>query len=123
MNSEAKQYVGIDAAKAEYVCRTPERSVTVPNERKAVVKQLKEWKKNYPRLHLIVEPSGGYERLLLAVAAEEQIPISRVNARQVRDYARGLGWLEKTDKIDAKLLQRFGETRQPPATPPPLEVE
>jgi transposase len=123
MNSETKQYVGVDAGKADYVCRTPERSLTVPNERKAVVKALQEWKKKYPQLHVIVEPSGGYERLLLAVAAEQQIAISRVNARQVRDYARGLGWLEKSDAIDAWLLQRYGETRQPAATLPPPEVE
>jgi transposase len=123
MNSETKQYVGIDLSKAECVCRTPERAMSVPNERKAVSQQLQAWREKYPRLHLIVEPSGGCERLLLAVAAEQQIPVSRVNARQVRDYARGLGWLEKSDAIDALLLQRYGEQAQPAATPPAPKVE
>lgn len=116
-------YVGIDASKARLVCQTPDLSVTEANESKAVYARLREWKKRYPKLHLIIEPTGGHERVLLAAAAALQIPATRVNARQVRDYARGLGWLEKTDKIDAKVLRQYGETAKPKPTEQPTEVQ
>jgi transposase len=124
MNSETKvAYVGIDAGKAELVCQTPDLLLTVANEREAVFARLREWKKRYPRLHLVIEPTGGQERMLLAAAAALQIPATRVNARQVRDFARGLGWLEKSDRIDAGVLRRYGETAQPPPTGQPTPVQ
>lgn len=124
MNCEMKAtYVGIDASKAELVCQTPDLLVSVANEREAVFARLREWKKRYPKLHLVIEPSGGQERLLLAAAAALQIAATRVNARQVRDFARGLGWLEKTDRIDAKLLRLYGETAQPAPSGQPTAVQ
>jgi transposase len=124
MNCETKvTYVGIDASKAELVCQTPDLLVSVANEREAVFARLREWKKRYPKLHLVIEPSGGQERLLLAAAAALQIAVTRVNARQVRDFARGLGWLEKSDPIDAKVLRLYGETAQPAPTEQPSAVQ
>jgi transposase len=124
MSSEANAtYVGLDAGKAHLVCATPDLVVSVKNEREAVYAQLREWQKRYPNLHLIIEPSGGQERLLLAAAAALKIPATRVNARQVRDYARGLGWLEKNDRIDAKVLRLYGETARPKPTQQPEKLQ
>lgn len=48
------------------------------------------------------------------------IAVSVVNPRQVRDYARGIGKLAKTDKIDAKVLSAFGAAiKDLHPTPPP----
>lgn len=124
MSSEANAtYVGLDAGKAHLVCATPDLVVRVKNERDAVYARLREWWKRYPNLHLIIEPSGGQERLLLAAAAALKIPTTRVNARQVRDYARGLGWLEKNDRIDAKVLRLYGQTARPKPTEQPAQVQ
>ncbi len=58
-----------------------------------------------------MEATGGYEITLaagkLSVAG---LPVAIVNPRQVRDFARGIGKLAKTDAIDAFVLTRFGET-------------
>src|SRR5438034_1252960 len=58
-----------------------------------------------------VEATGGYERdagdarrAAAAAAAAAAVPVSLVNPRQVRDFARALGLLEKTDAIDAEVI-------------------
>jgi transposase len=124
MNSEANvTYVGIDAHKVHLVWQTPDLLVREANKPQAVYARLRELKQRYPKLHLIIEPSGGQERMLLAAAAALQLPATRVNARQVRDYARGLGWLEKSDSIDAKVLQQYGQTARPKPTQQPSAVQ
>ena len=57
------------------------------------------------RPHLVImEASGGYERLITAVLGAAGLPIAVVNPRQVRDFARSLGRLAKTDQIDDRTL-------------------
>ena len=58
--------------------------------------------------HLIVEPTGGYERLLLETAFARQTALSRVDALRVRRFAQARGSLAKTDKVDAEVLSAFG---------------
>lgn len=71
------------------------------------------------RPQLVCEATGGYTRELAATLASAAIPLSRVNPRHVRDFARATGRLAKTDAIDAAVILRFAETMQPPATPAP----
>ena len=62
------------------------------------------------RPHLVImEASGGYERLITAVLGAAGLPITVVNPRQVRDFARSLGRLAKTDQIDAEVIAHFGQ--------------
>lgn len=70
--------------------------------------------------HLIVlESTGGYQRALVAALAGAGLPVVVVNPRQVRDFARALGILAKTDAIDAGVLARFGERVNPAVRPLP----
>jgi transposase len=73
----------------------------------------------------VVEASGGYESALIGELVEAELPVVVVNPRQVRDFARALGQLEKTDALDARLLALFGERVRPPrrALPDDLERE
>lgn len=61
----------------------------------------------------VVEATGGYERDLAAEMAVVGQHISVVNPRHVRDFAKGLGLLAKTDRIDAAVIARFAETTRP----------
>ena len=70
-------------------------------------------------VHVICEPSGGYERALLAALWEAGIAVSLVNALRVRAFAQARGLQAKTDRIDAAILREFGQTLQPPAVPAP----
>ena len=61
---------------------------------------------------VVMEASGGYERELAAelVAAGHRVAV--VNPRQVRDFARGVGILAKTDALDARVLAQFAMQAQ-----------
>lgn len=62
---------------------------------------------------VVLEPTGGYERPLVAALVEAKIPIAVVNARQIRDFAKSRGKLAKTDKIDAQMIAAFAEANRP----------
>jgi len=78
----------------------------------ACLKELK------PRL-IVLEATGGYHRMLVAALAAAGLPVVVVNPRQVRDFARAMGVLAKTDAIDASVLARFGEKVGPEIRPLP----
>lgn len=58
---------------------------------------------------VVVEATGGLERGIVAALEGAQVAVAVVNPRQVRDYARCLGLVAKTDQLDAQVLARFGE--------------
>lgn len=68
--------------------------------------------------HLVCEATGGYTRRLVHGLVERGVAFSRVNPRQVRDFARATGKLAKTDAIDAGVILGFAEVMQPAAAPP-----
>ena len=74
-----------------------------------------------PLTNIIVEATGRLEIPLVAALAAANLPVVVVNPRQVRDFAKALGILAKTDAIDARVLARFGELIQPEIRPIPAE--
>ena len=62
---------------------------------------------------VVVEATGGYERALVTALVEAGYRVAIVNPRQVRDFAKALGVIAKTDRIDALVLARFGHQVQP----------
>ena len=85
--------------------------------------QLRELK---PQL-VVMEATGNFQLELSVVLAGAKLPMAVVNPRQVRDFAKALGFLAKTDAIDARTIARFGATVKPEAQPLPddetLELE
>lgn len=73
--------------------------------------------------HIVVEATGGYEQLLAVRLYLAGLPLCRVNPKRTRYFARSLGLLAKTDKLDGKVLALFGERVQPPLTRLPSEKE
>jgi transposase len=72
---------------------------------------------------IVLEASGGYERLAAATLVAAQMPVVVVNPRQVRDFAKALGKLAKTDRIDAQVLAEFAHAIRPPLRTRPDESE
>jgi transposase len=62
---------------------------------------------------VVLEATGGWEVLLAGMLATAGVPVAIVNPRQVRDFARALGKLAKTDALDARVLALFAERVQP----------
>jgi len=89
-----------------------------PEGHAALVEQLC---KIRPRL-IVLESTGGYQRGVVAALATAGLPVVVANPRQVRDFARGLGILAKTDAIDATVLARFAEKIDPPVRKLPDEA-
>ncbi|PVE49845.1 IS110 family transposase [Agrobacterium tumefaciens] len=56
---------------------------------------------------LVLEPTGGYERSVVDALLAAQLPVARINAKQIRQFARACGQLSKTDRIDAFVLADY----------------
>jgi len=58
---------------------------------------------------VVFEATGGYEKLPFCLLWQQGLACALVNPRAVRDLAKGLGYLEKTDRLDAGIIARFAE--------------
>lgn len=63
---------------------------------------------------VLLEATGGYEVAVLDALHAAGVPVVRVNPRQARDFAKGLGQLAKTDVLDAQMLARMAATIEGP---------
>lgn len=72
---------------------------------------------------VVCEGSGGFEHVLVDALHEAGIAVCVANPRQVRDFAKGHGYLEKNDKLDARIIRRFGEDVELNLTPPRSPAE
>ena len=64
---------------------------------------------------IVLEATGGFETTVAAALAGVGLPLAVVNPRQIRDFARALGKLAKTDAIDAEVIALFAEKIRPEA--------
>jgi transposase len=111
-----KDYVGIDVSKKYLdVCVKSTGEYFRAENNLEGFKRIKKELKPYQPCLLIAEGSGQYERELVRAMQKADFDMAVVNPRQVRDFAKAMGRLAKTDKIDAKVIAQFGEVRQPPA--------
>jgi transposase len=69
-------------------------------------------------VHLVVESTGGYEELVVAVFRRAGARVSVVNPKRVRDFARACGQFAKADPVDAAVLAQFGRAMSPRPTEP-----
>jgi transposase len=68
---------------------------------------------------VVMEATGGLERGLADRLQAVGLAVAVVNPRQIRDFARCLGQLAKTDRLDAQVLARYGESIGPEPRPRP----
>ena len=115
---------GIDVSKRwlDVAARPEAASARFPNTadgHAAVVAHLRALPKaGRPEL-VVVEATGGLERGVVEALDGARVAVAVVNPRQVRDFARCLGLLAKTDRLDAQVLARFGEQIGPEPRPRP----
>jgi len=68
---------------------------------------------------IVVEATGGLQTPMVATLVADGLQVAVVNPRQTRDFARALGILAKTDRVDARMLARFAQAIRPEARPQP----
>jgi transposase len=89
---------------------------TLPNTQKrrfandpAGIADLVEWAQAFRPDRIVFESTGPYQKAAVGALLAASLPAVVVNARQVRDFAKALGILAKTDALDAGVLARFGQ--------------
>jgi transposase len=114
LNDSVNCSVGIDVSKAQLdVHRRPEgQSFRVPNSSDGHAVLLAALPAP-GTCRIVLEATGDYERRIVAALVDAGHYVSVVNPRQVRDYAKALGILAKTDRIDARVIARFGQDVKP----------
>jgi transposase len=120
-------HVGIDVCKRTLdVCLVPQgESFTLANDQEGVEELLSRLQKVAPKL-VVLEATGGYERLPATSIASAGIAVAVVNPRQARDFAKAMGRLasEAPDKIDAFVLARLARAVEPsPSALPDAEAQ
>jgi len=116
-------FVGIDVSKrtldiAACVDNQPTGSWSVSNDQDSINQLVKQLAKLHPAA-VVLEATGSLESALVAALAAASLSVAVVNPRQVRDFAKAVGKLAKTDRIDAQVLARFAEAVKPPCRPFP----
>jgi transposase len=119
-STETVTVVGIDisAARLEVHWLPQDQSLSFQNTADGVASLIGSLQSLPPAL-IVVEASGCLETTLVAELAAAQLPVAVINPPQVRDFARGLGFLAKTDTLDAYVLARFAQAVRPPVRPLP----
>lgn len=112
-------YVGMDVSKAAIdVCATTGETWQAANDDAAMDELCRRVVELLPAL-VVLEATGGYELRVAGALAAAEVAVAVVNPRQVRHYARSVGRLAKTDRIDAAILARFAAAVRPEPRPLP----
>jgi transposase len=112
-------YVGMDVSKATLdVCVSDGETWQAENDDSAMEALCSRIADLHPAL-IVLEATGGYELRAAAALATYGLPVAVVNPRQVHSYARSIGQIAKTDRIDARVLVRFAAAVQPEPRPLP----
>lgn len=119
-----RSFIGIDVSKKllEVGVHQSAYHFSCPNEPQRFPELIAELISLRPA-RIVLEATGGLERPLLQSLHAVGLPVVVVNPRQVRDLAKALGHLAKTDRLDARVLAHFAATVQPAVRPVKAQQE
>jgi transposase len=115
---KAPVFVGVDVSKhrLDIHLRPSGESFTIDHDDENVAALIERLVALAPAL-VVLEATGGLEVRPAAALAAAGLPVAVVNPRQVRAFARAMGRLAKTDRLDAAAIARFAEAVRPPVRP------
>jgi transposase len=116
-------FVGIDVSKAtlDVAILPTKESWSVPNTEHGISELVERLRQLPTPTLVLMEATGGLERQALATIATAGFPAMAINPRNVRDFAKSIGLLAKTDAIDAHVLALFADRIRPQWRPLPDE--
>lgn len=119
---ESKVFVGIDVSKCELEVGILPDSKTwkTSNDQKGLSELVTCLRDLSPAI-IVMEATGGLQMPAAGMLGAAGLPVVVINPRQVRHFAKALGILAKTDRIDALVLAQYGEKMRP--EPRPLKDE
>lgn len=103
-------YIGIDVSqdRLDVFVQPDNKRYKVANDESGCLKLIKLLRHHHPTC-IVMEGTGGLEKLAAMHLAKANLPVAVVNPRQTRNFAQAVGRLAKTDEIDAEILARFAE--------------
>ena len=106
--------IGIDISKHSFDVFVLEKNkeLVLTNDSEGIFKCVELCQKIQPGL-VVMEATGGYEMPLASHLQAEGFGVAIINPRRIRDFARALGQMAKTDKIDAQVIAKFAATLEP----------
>ena len=108
MNRDQKPNVGIDVSKQHL-------DVCLGADHQRLLNDASGWEELTRQFEdagvdlVVIEATGGYERDLVWALQSAGMAVARVNPRQSHDFAKSMGELSKTDKVDARMLRDFAD--------------
>jgi transposase len=116
----AEVYIGVDVSMDWIDVFEPQNGhKRVASAPKALAKLARRWAK--VQAVVVFEASGGYDRPLRAALDGAGVAYARVNPARARAFAKSMGWLGKSDRVDARMLAEMGARlplrRTEPLTP------
>lgn len=115
-------FIGVDVCKEwldAAVRNAPQDSRRFANDPEGIG-QLVAWARDIGPERIVFESTGLYQKKAVGALLAASLPAVVVNARQVRDFAKALGQLAKTDALDAGVLAHFGEVVDTVVRPLPV---
>jgi transposase len=92
---------------------------TEPNELRAIKRLIKRLAE--AGCERVLVEGGSYQSVLVAALRAAELPVVIINPRRVWEFAKSIGRLAKTDRLDARVLALYGERVQPPLRELPEE--
>ena len=111
-------FVGIDASKdrLDVHLRPSGETFAVARDGRGLERLITRLAAARPEL-IVLEATGGFEITVAAAVAGDGMSLAVVNPAQIRAFARAVGRLAKTDRLDAELIARFAEQVRPVPRP------
>jgi transposase len=110
--------VGIDVSKDRLdVHVRPQGTIFATGRDDAGLAELIEALRQLDPALIVLEATGGYETLVASALAAAHLPLAVVNPRRIREFAKAVGKLAKTDRLDAAIIAHFAEAVRPQPRP------
>lgn len=109
MSVNNKSFVGIDVSKETVDISLMGKHFKIKNSKDDLLFFIEEQIKKHSIMPALVclESTGGYEKKAMRCFQENNIPIHRAHPNKVYAFAKASGHFAKTDKLDAKLLEKY----------------
>ena len=101
--------MGIDVSKATLDISVRGKHIKINNSRAAINSFINGQLAGVDIRLCVLESTGGYERLVITMLNEANIPVHRAHPNKVYAFAKACGHFAKTDKLDSKLLEKYAE--------------
>lgn len=113
-------FTGIDIAKdrLDVALRPTGETFALGRDHAGLERLVAKLKEINPKL-IVMEATGGFEAAVASALAAANLPVCVVNPRQIRDFAKATGRLEKTDALDAAAIAHFADAIRPEPRPLP----